>query len=147
MPLFRVLLTGKGKIANRGGKVVYLLIVICPTFVVLKEEKKEKMKEIKTVEEFNVLVRQDKPVLIDFYASWCGPCQALAPIMQKLSEKHGEKIDIVKIDIEKNQAIANKFSVRSIPTLMFIQNLAIKEKLLGYKSEAVLEAKIEQYTK
>ena len=104
------------------------------------------MKEIKTVEEFNALVRQDKPILIDFYAAWCGPCQALSPIMQKLSEKHSDKIDIVKIDIEKNQAIANKFSVRSIPTLMFIQDLAIKEKLLGFKTEAVLEAKIAQYT-
>jgi thioredoxin len=103
------------------------------------------MKEIKSVEEFNELVRQDKPVLLDFYADWCGPCQALLPTIEKLAETHKEDMEIVKINIDKQGAIATKFGIRSIPTLLFVKDLTIKERLQGYQSENVLSKKIAQY--
>jgi thioredoxin len=104
------------------------------------------MKEIKSVKEFNEIVNQDKPVLLDFYADWCGPCQALLPTVEKLAKKHAENFEIVKINIDKNQAIAQKFDVRSIPALFFVHKLSIKEKLLGYQAESAIESRIKKYS-
>ncbi|MGH1337502.1 MAG: thioredoxin [Aureispira sp.] len=105
------------------------------------------MREIKSIQEFNELVRQDKPVLIDFYAEWCGPCKSLTPIVERLADKYKDDVAIVKINVDKQQAIAQKFAVRSIPTLLFVHELKIKEKLLGLQLESVLESKIKQYRK
>lgn len=71
---------------------------------------------------FEDLINDHKPVLIDFYADWCGPCKTLAPVIQELKNEIGDKVRIVKIDIDANQAIANKLQVMSIPTLMIYQN-------------------------
>ncbi len=60
-----------------------------------------------------------RPVLIDFYADWCGPCKALAPILEQLSEEYGDKIDIYKIDTEAEQELAAAFGIRSIPSMLF----------------------------
>lgn len=105
------------------------------------------MKEITSIKQFNDIVNQDKPVLLDFYADWCGPCQSLLPTVEKLAEKHSENFEIVKINIDKNQAIAQKFDVRSIPALFFVQDLKIKEKLLGYQTESAIESRIKKYSK
>ncbi|MCH3881303.1 MULTISPECIES: thioredoxin [Tenacibaculum] len=61
----------------------------------------------------------DKPVLIDFYADWCGPCKALAPVLEVLSEEYGDKIHIYKIDTEAEQELAAAFGIRSIPSMLF----------------------------
>jgi len=70
---------------------------------------------------FTELVNQNKPVLIDFYADWCGPCKIMSPILEDLKSELGEEINIVKIDVDKNLSIATKFLVRSVPTLMLFQ--------------------------
>ena len=70
---------------------------------------------------FTELVNQNKPVLIDFYADWCGPCKIISPILEDLKSELGEEINIVKIDVDKNLSIATKFHVRSVPTLMLFQ--------------------------
>ena len=62
----------------------------------------------------------DKPAIIDFYATWCGPCKALAPVMEELSKEYAGKVDIYKVDVDKEQELAAAFGVRSIPTLIFI---------------------------
>ena len=105
------------------------------------------MREIKSIKEFNELVKQDKPVLIDFYAEWCGPCKSLTPIVERLADKYEKDIAVVKINVDTQQAIAQRFEVRSIPTLFFVHELKIKEKLLGLQLESVLENKIQQYSK
>ena len=61
----------------------------------------------------------DKPALIDFYASWCGPCKGLAPVLEELSEEYAVKIDIYKIDIDEEPELAGIFNIRSVPTLIF----------------------------
>jgi thioredoxin 1 len=104
------------------------------------------MRTIKSIQEFNKIVNQDKPVLIDFYAEWCGPCKALSPIVERLADKYTGDIEVVKVDVDAQQAIAQKFDVRSIPTLFFVHQLKIKERLLGLQLEHVLESKIQQYS-
>jgi thioredoxin 1 len=69
-------------------------------------------------DKFQNLINSDKPVLLDFYADWCGPCQAMKPILVQLKEKIGEDAIIVKIDTEKNQDLSVYLQIRSIPTLM-----------------------------
>jgi len=71
---------------------------------------------------FTALINQNKPVLIDFYADWCGPCKMMSPILEDVKSELGEQITIVKIDVDKNLAIATKFQVRGVPTLMLFQS-------------------------
>jgi thioredoxin 1 len=71
---------------------------------------------------FNTIVNSEKPVLIDFFATWCGPCQALSPILKQVKESLGERISILKIDVDKNQTLAANYQVRGVPTMMLFQN-------------------------
>ncbi len=103
------------------------------------------MKEIKNVEDFKNIIDSGKPVLLDFYADWCGPCQALLPTIEKLAEKHSDNFEIAKVNVDQNQELAMHFQVRSIPALFFIQDGEVKEQLVGYQGESALEEKIQGY--
>ncbi|MCE7996481.1 MAG: thioredoxin [Roseivirga sp.] len=70
---------------------------------------------------FDTLVSQDTPVLVDFYADWCGPCQAMAPVLKEVAQHYEGKVKIIKIDVDKNQPIAQRFGVRSIPALILFK--------------------------
>ena len=71
---------------------------------------------------FQQLIQKDQPVLVAFFATWCGPCQMLAPILKQVKESLGERITIIKIDVDKNQAIAAQYQVRGVPTMLLFQN-------------------------
>ena len=71
---------------------------------------------------FNQIIQSDKPVLIDFFATWCGPCQMLGPILTEVKNNLGERISIIKIDVDKNQAVAAQYQVRGVPTVILFQN-------------------------
>ena len=71
---------------------------------------------------FRKLTSGDIPVLVDFYADWCGPCKMLAPILKQVKEELGDTIKIVKIDVDKNQSIASKYQVRGVPTMLLFKN-------------------------
>jgi len=71
---------------------------------------------------FNEIIQSDKPVLVDFFATWCGPCQMLAPILKDVKTNLGERISIIKIDVDKNQAVAAQYQVRGVPTMILFQN-------------------------
>lgn len=71
---------------------------------------------------FQKLINSDVPVLIDFYATWCGPCRAMQPVLQDVVAKVGDKAKVVKIDVDKNQAIAGQLQIRSIPTMILYKN-------------------------
>ncbi len=104
------------------------------------------MKEIKNAADFKSIIETGKPILLDFYANWCGPCQALLPTVEKLAEAHAEDFEIVKVNVDNNRELAQQFNVRSIPALFFLKDGEVKERLVGVQTESVLESKIQEYS-
>lgn len=71
---------------------------------------------------FENIIKSEKPVLIDFFATWCGPCKMLAPVLKQVKDSLGERITILKIDVDKNQELSSKYQVRGVPTMILFQN-------------------------
>lgn len=94
---------------------------------------------------FNELIQSDKPVLIDFFATWCGPCQAMPPILKELKHQLGDNVSVLKIDVDKNQQIANKYGVRSVPTMMLFKQGNLLWRESGVFNVQQLTAIIKQY--
>jgi thioredoxin 1 len=91
------------------------------------------------------VVESDVPVLVDFWAEWCGPCKAIAPILDELAGEVGGKIKIAKVDVDQNQQIAGQFSIRSIPTLLIFKGGVVEEQMVGALNKAALTEKITPY--
>jgi len=71
---------------------------------------------------FNEIIDQNKPVLVDFFADWCGPCQTMSPILKQVKDEFGERVKIIKINVDKNPALASSFKVRGVPTFVMFKN-------------------------
>lgn len=85
------------------------------------------------------VLKSDRPVLVDFYAEWCGPCKMMSPTVDKLAAEYEGKIRIGKLDVDANEQTAGKYMVQSIPTLLFFRGGEVVDKLIGYKSEEELK--------
>ncbi len=83
---------------------------------------------------FKDLIKGSKPVLVEFSAEWCGPCKAMAPILKEVAKKVGDKGTILKIDVDRNRAVATKYAIRSVPTFMLFQNGKIEWQAAGMQS-------------
>ncbi|MGA3164663.1 MAG: thioredoxin [Terriglobia bacterium] len=87
-----------------------------------------------------------KPVFLDFWAEWCGPCKMLTPTFARLAEKYGERVTFAKINVDELPDLANQFAVRSIPTLVLLQEGNVVERLVGLRSEQELADLLSRYT-
>lgn len=97
----------------------------------------KKVSDIENLEEFKYI--GDKPAIIDFYATWCGPCKAVAPTLEKLADEYGDQIVIYKIDVDKERELAQAFGIRSIPTFLFIPLDGEPQMAMGAMSKAEFE--------
>lgn len=100
------------------------------------------MKNLENKEAFESLLKQDKPIMLDFYADWCGPCKALLPVVEKLSEEYEGKVEIRKVNVDENRELAAEFMVQSIPALFFIKDAKVVDQLKGLVPKTQLKTKL-----
>ena len=89
------------------------------------------------------VLQSKKPVLIDFWASWCGPCRILSPVIDEIADELGEEAKVVKVNVDENPELSQKFRITSIPSLLFFKNGTLKEKQIGVQSKASIKKTIE----
>jgi thioredoxin 1 len=90
------------------------------------------------------VLKSTQPVLIDFWATWCGPCKALAPVVDEVAQAYNGKLKVVKMNVDNNAATPGRYGVRGIPTLLFIKDGAVKDTLVGNVAREVIEKKLTQ---
>ena len=91
------------------------------------------------------VVKSDKPVLVDFWAEWCGPCKMIAPSVEKISEEYSDKLKVGKLDVDSNPNISSTFGIRSIPTLLIFKNGSPVDQIVGAVSKEVISAKVDNH--
>jgi thioredoxin 1 len=90
------------------------------------------------------ILNSDKPAIIDFWAEWCGPCRAIAPIIKALAEQYGDQVKIAKMDIDSHPNTPGKYGVRSIPTVLAFKDGVVAEQITGARPKADFEAMVEK---
>jgi thioredoxin 1 len=84
------------------------------------------------------VLKSSKPVIVDYWAEWCGPCRMIAPVLEEIATEYGEKLDVVKLNVDENPAVAQRYQILAIPTLNVFQNGEVVKQIKGAKPKAAL---------
>jgi len=87
---------------------------------------------------FNSIINENRPVVVDFHAVWCGPCKAQSPVLKQVADELGERIRVIKIDVDQNNELASKYQIKSVPTLMIFKDGEVKYKQAGVHTKSQL---------
>ena len=93
------------------------------------------------------VLKSDKPVIVDFWAEWCGPCRMVGPIIDQLDEEYGDKVKVLKLDVENNPATAMKYGITSIPAIYVFKDGEVAKQTVGAKPKAALEQEFAEFLK
>ena len=91
------------------------------------------------------VLKSDQPVLIDFWAVWCGPCKALSPIVDEVAQSYAGKVKVAKMNVDQNQGTPGRYGIRGIPTLLIFKGGQVKEQIVGYVPKETIEKAIDKH--
>jgi thioredoxin 1 len=102
--------------------------------------------KVVTDETFDAEVLQNsKPVIVDYWAEWCGPCRMVAPVLEEIASEHGDKIDVVKLNIDENPTVTQRYQIMAIPTMGVFQNGQVVKQIVGAKPKAALLRELAEF--
>ncbi|SLF16317.1 thioredoxin [Mycobacteroides abscessus subsp. bolletii] len=93
------------------------------------------------------VLRSDKPVIVDFWAEWCGPCRMVGPVVDQIGEEYGDKVKVLKLDVENNPATAMKYGITSIPAIYVFKDGEVAKQTVGARPKAALEEEFAEFLK
>ena len=93
----------------------------------------------------NEVLKSTKPVVVDYWAEWCGPCKMVSPVLEEIAAEHGDKIDVVKLNIDENPTVSQKYQIMAIPTMSVFQNGEVVKQIVGAKPKAALLRELSEF--
>ena len=91
------------------------------------------------------VLQSSKPVIVDYWAEWCGPCRQVAPVLEEIAREHGDKIDVVKLNIDENPAVSTRYKIMAIPTMSVFKDGEVVKQIVGAKPKAALLRELAEY--